>query len=398
MVAGTVKRAFGCAALRPHPGSPLLAGPIGKGGRRRVGHAFPPYVALGRLGDVGENGVALDRLHTVGIAVDVGAGRNTEITCLRIDRVELSVLVGFDPGDVLAYGFDFPSLESSRRNEHGEIGLAAGAGKCGRDIVFLPLRIGDAENQHVLGQPSLVARHDRGDAQGQAFLAQQRIAAIARTVRPDLARFREVHDPFFRVAGPARGFLAGGQRCAHRMHARNKVAVLPEHVKHRAPHAGHDLHAHNHIGRIREFDADVGDGRTQRPHRERHHVQCAAAHATVEQPIQRAAHFRRCNPIVGRACVVLLLAADEGALLDPRNVGRIRQSQVRIRAQLGIEALHHSRGDHFLAQTLVFFQRTVAPHDALRLGELRHLRDPLLYAPVSDPVGCACSRGAPGHR
>ncbi len=319
--------------------------------------------------------------------MDIGARRNAEITGLGVDRVELAVLVGLDPGDVLAYGLHLPAFEAFGRNQHGKVGLAAGAGKGGRDIVLLPLRIGDTQDQHVLGQPPLVARHDRRNAQRQAFFAQQRIAAVARAVGPDLARLGKVDDPLFRVAGPAYGFFAYCQRHAHRVHAGNEISILAQHVVHRPSHAGHDFHAHHDIGRIRELNADVGDGRTHRPHRKRHHVHAAAAHATVEQAAEGAAHFRRRNPVVGGAGVVLLFAADEGALLDPRYVGRIRQREVAVGAQLGIETFHHSGGDHFPAQALVFFRRAVAPDDAVRLGELRHVRDPFLHAAVSDVFG-----------
>ena len=43
-------------------------------------------------------------------------------------------------------------------------------------------RGGQLEDQHVLGQPAVVAGHDRGDAQGEALLAEQGVAAVARAV------------------------------------------------------------------------------------------------------------------------------------------------------------------------------------------------------------------------
>jgi hypothetical protein len=64
----------------------------------------------------------------------------------------------------------------------------------------------------VLGHPALVARNVGGDAQGEALFAQQRIAAIAGAVAPDLARFREVDDVLLFVAGPSNVFLAGLER------------------------------------------------------------------------------------------------------------------------------------------------------------------------------------------
>src|SRR3546814_17032929 len=59
----------------------------------------------------------------------------------------------------------------------------------------LARRILDAEDEHVLGQPTLAARLVRGDAQRVALLAQQRVAAVARAVGLDAELVREVHDP-----------------------------------------------------------------------------------------------------------------------------------------------------------------------------------------------------------
>ena len=42
----TVKRALGCAAVRPQPGVHSLPGPVDEMRRRLVGHAFPPHVAV----------------------------------------------------------------------------------------------------------------------------------------------------------------------------------------------------------------------------------------------------------------------------------------------------------------------------------------------------------------
>ena len=122
--------------------------------------------------------------------------------------------IGLDPGDVVADGPDLPAVEAGGRNQHGEIRLAAGAGKRRGDVGLLALRILDAEDQHVLGHPAFVARDVRGDAQREAFLAQQRVAAVAGTVGPDLARFREMDDVLFLVAGPRHILLAGRERRA----------------------------------------------------------------------------------------------------------------------------------------------------------------------------------------
>src|SRR5690606_13949861 len=111
---------------------------------------------------------------------------------------------GLDPGDIVAYGRDFPAAHGPGRDEHGEVGLAASRRKCGCDIALLALRRLDAQYQHVLRQPALVACHGGSDTQRETLLAQQRVSAVARAVGPDLARLREMHDVLvLAVAWPA---------------------------------------------------------------------------------------------------------------------------------------------------------------------------------------------------
>src|SRR6185437_6783601 len=96
-----------------------------------------------------------------------------------------------------------------RRHQHREIGLAASRRERRRDISLLALRTLDAEDEHVLGEPALLTAEDRGDAQREAFLAEQRVAAITRAVRDDRVLFRELDDVFvLRIARPGHVLLA----------------------------------------------------------------------------------------------------------------------------------------------------------------------------------------------
>ena len=74
---------------------------------------------------------------------------------------------------------------------------------------------------------------------------------------------------------------------------------------------------------VGELDADVRDRRTERTHRERHDVERAAAHRAGVEAQHLGAHLGRVAPVVGRAGVVLALAADEGAVLDAGDVAGI---------------------------------------------------------------------------
>ena len=78
--------------------------------------------------------------------------------------------------------------------QHGQVGLAARGREGRRQVPGLALRRGDLEDEHVLGQPALVAGHGRGDPQRVALLAQQRVPAVPGPVRPDLPGLGEVRD------------------------------------------------------------------------------------------------------------------------------------------------------------------------------------------------------------
>ena len=196
-----MKRAFGCAAGVPAVGVQSLprqsirwAGGV----LARPSHQTSPSGVVATL-------VKIELLRDGGQRVRVGfaacPGRDAEKSGLRVDRIKPTVGAEFHPGNVVADGLDLPTRQG--RDQHGQIGLAAGAGEGAGDILRVAFGRGQLEDQHMLGQPAFVARHHRGDAQREAFLAQQRIAAIARSERPDFPRFREMDDiDVIRVAGP----------------------------------------------------------------------------------------------------------------------------------------------------------------------------------------------------
>ncbi len=107
------------------------------------------------------------------------------------------------------------------------------AGRRRRCSCASPLGRGQLEDQHVLGEPALVARHDRGDAQRVALLAEQRVAAVARAVGPDLAGLGEVDDVLRVVARPRHVGLAGA-RAARRPSGRPGRRSRPRRAASRA--------------------------------------------------------------------------------------------------------------------------------------------------------------------
>jgi hypothetical protein len=248
------------------------------------------------------------------------------------------------------------------------------------------LRIGHAQDEHVLGQPTLVAAHGRSDTQRKALLAQQSVAAVTGTVGPDFAGCWVVNDVLDSgVARPRGGVLLTFlERRAHGVHARHEFAIGAQHVDHALAHAGHQLHVDGHVSAVREFHADVGDVGTQRAHRERDHVHGTALHATLEQSafasLQLGAHFSRLTPVVGGAGVFLAVRADEGAVFHAGHVRRVGDGQVRVGALGGVQALHGAgRPPCWLHSCVVFglaSHRTSAQQRACTVPPCRPPRRP----------------------
>ena len=166
---------------------PVLALPVDQVIGQLAGvffHAFPPDVAVIGQGHVGEDHVLVQAQHAVRVGLHVGAGGHAKVTGFGVDGVHLAVSVGLDPGDVVTNRGDLPAFKGFGGHQHREVGLAAGAGESGRDVVLLAFGRGHAQDQHVLGQPACVARcrcaaHVGSNAQRKAFFAEQGVAAIA---------------------------------------------------------------------------------------------------------------------------------------------------------------------------------------------------------------------------
>ena len=155
----------------------------------------------------------------------------------------------------------------------------------------------------MLRQPALLAGHARGDAQREALLAKQRVAAVAasRKTRSRAPR-GSGRCTLFVIAGPGDVLLARLERRADRVEAGHELAVLAEGVEHRAPHAGHDAHVDHHVGRIRDLDADVGDVRAEWAHAEGNHVHaCGRACSRRRGPSGSRFISSGSHPVVGRA-------------------------------------------------------------------------------------------------
>ncbi len=89
------------------------------------------------------------------------------------------------------------------------------------------------------------------------------------------------------------------------------------------------------------------------------------------------------TPVVGGAGIDLVLAGDEGAVLDPGHVGGVRQRQVAVGALGVVQALERAAVDQLLAQAVVLLCAAVAPVDVRWLR-----RRPSSARPSRSASGC----------
>ena len=260
------------------------------------------------------------------------------------------------------------------RLQHGEVGLAARARERRREVPHVALGRGQLEDQHVLGQPALVARHDARDAQGEALLAEQGVAAIAGAEGPDLARLGELHDVLRVAARPRDVGPPVDERVADRVQRRDEVALGVDELERRRTHPRHDPHVDHDVRRVGDLDAELRDRRSQRAHRERDDVHGAAAHGAGEQSLELGAHLGRVAPVVGRAGVLVADRADERTVLDAGDVARVRAGQERVRTQGRVEPDEGAGLDEEGRQAVPLLLGAVAPLHAVGL---RHGRDVL---------------------
>ena len=251
----------------------------------RHAHAFPPDVAV-----VGQRAVGEDR-HSPAPCPSPSGSMLYEVPGATPKKPASGLIAYSRPsGPIFIQAMSSPMRlglpAGDGRLEHGQVGLAAGRRERGRDVILLALGAGQAQDQHVLGHPALALRHRRGDAQREALLAQQRVAAVARAVRPDQVLLREVADVLLlhRRARPGHILLPRRERRADRVQAGNEFAVGAQRLDHLGADARHDVHVADDVRAIRDLDADLRHRRAERPHGERDDVHRAAPHAPSYSP------------------------------------------------------------------------------------------------------------------
>jgi hypothetical protein len=225
----------------------------------------------------------------------------------------------------------------------------------------------ELQDQHVLGQPALVARERRRDAERKALLAQEGVAAVAGADAPDLALLREVHDE-----------AAVGRQVAERVQSGHEVLGAAELVERGLPHACHQAHVRDHVGAVGDLDAHAAEGRPERAHHVRHDVERPALHRPVEEREHPLARFIGRHPVVGGPRALAGAAGDERQVLGARDVGRVAAVQVGPGSLLRVQPLQRSVRQHHVHEAGVLRIPAVAPDHAVRAQRPLHLSDPLL--------------------
>ncbi len=269
------------------------------------------------------------------------------------------------PRDVIAHGPHLPTLVAGRRNQHRQVGLAASRREGAGQVVNLTLRIFDADDEHVLRQPAFGARLPTGDAQGVTLFAEQGVAAVAGAEALDGEFFRKMHDE-----------TAFGIEVPGGMQSPDERAIARHALERRPTHARHEAHVEHDIGAVGDLDSAPREGRVDRTHAVRHHIQGAPLHAACEQCVHLRMRLARLDPVVVRARVLFVLGANEGQMLDSCHVRGGRARQHAAGKALRIQGQQLLVGDQFPLQRLELRVAAVAPMYLLRLREFRDVRSP----------------------
>ena len=118
-------------------------------------------------------------MHGIGVGVVTSSGSHTKESGFGVDRVQTAVRTKLHPANVVTNGFGLPAWNCW--DQHCEVGLATCRWECRSDVLSFAGRISELENEHVLGQPTIVAGHHRSDTECETLLAEQCVSAIART-------------------------------------------------------------------------------------------------------------------------------------------------------------------------------------------------------------------------
>ncbi len=167
-----------------------------------------------------------------------------------------------------------------------------------------------------------------------------------------------------------------GLQVRDRVHAAVELVRVAEAIERDLPHPRHDPHVERDVDGVGDLDADLRERRVRGTHDVGHHVHRPALHRAVVDRAELPVRVLGIHPVVGRTRLRLRRGADEGEVLDPGDVTRARVMVVAARPLLLVERDQHLLRDRLLGEALLLGLAAVAPVDAVRLRELRHLFDP----------------------
>ena len=293
----------------------LLASPLSCINRRILIQLFPPNSVVCIVqSNVGEDGARLGASQSIRVGVVIGTRSNAEEAVFRIDCVQSAILARLHPSDIIADCEYLVAilLIAFRRNQHSQVGLAAGRRECSCDILCFAVGLLNAQDQHMLSHPSFVLTLEGSDTQSEALLAQQNVAAVSRIDGPDCIFFRELYDiTIFRI------YICLGVQAANEV-----IRGLTQVLKCLNAHTSHDVHVQNNIDGVSQLNAYLSQRRTDRAHGVRNDVHGSALHYAVIQRNELCLHFFRIHPVVGRACAFLCLCTNKGTVFYTSDVVR----------------------------------------------------------------------------
>ena len=152
------------------------------------GHSLPPNAPIVSQSHIAEDRVPEYCAHGNGIARHARPRRHPKEPVLRVDCPKLPVAVRSKPGNVIAN--DGHLVAGQFRAHHSKVGLAARGRECCGDVLLDPVRPGHPRDEHVLRQPALLPGHGRAETESETFLAEQRVASVARPKTEDLQLVR----------------------------------------------------------------------------------------------------------------------------------------------------------------------------------------------------------------
>ena len=175
------------------------------------------------------------------------------------------------------------------------------------------------------------------------------------------------------------GLAVGSSGAPTECRAGTKSPSSPIRSRAACAHPGHDPHVDDDVRRVGDLDAELGDRRAERAHRERDDVHRAAAHRAGEQALEgrRASRPGRASCWWGRRPPRAAAQMKVRSSTRATSLGSER-ARKRVRALgRGSSRMNVPPSTSCVGQPVPLLLRAVAPLDPVGLGQLGDLLHPL---------------------